>query len=55
MRRYRVFKLYVGGNIIGESKPFLTHRKRYRHPHQIKCVRTVEVDRLYSELLLLDM
>ena len=55
MRRFGVVKLYVGGNIIEDSKPFLTRRKDYRHPHQIKSSGSRSVDRLYSELLLLDM
>ena len=55
MRRFGVVKLYVGGNIIKDSKPFLTRRKNYAHPHQIRSPGTQTVDRLYSELLLLDM
>ena len=55
MRRFRVTQLQIGGNIIGDSKPFLSRRKNYRHPHQVKGAGNQSVDRLYSELLLLDM
>lgn len=60
MKHFGVSKLYIGMKIIGTIAPFLSRKKIYRHPYQIKSGKSKQFDTnqltlLYSELLMLGM